>query len=317
MNAAVIQAASLCKRYGDRAAVTDATFEIRGGEVFGLLGPNGAGKTTTILMLLGLTEVSSGTIRVLDRDPQRAPLQVKREVGYMPDAVGFYDALTARENLAFSAKLMGIPRSGRAGRIEAALERVGLAGVGGNKVATFSRGMRQRLGLAEVIMKQARVAVLDEPTSGLDPQAAEDFLTLINDLRHDGVTVLLSSHMLEHMQRICDRVALFHAGRIALLGSVDELARQVLGGHRYVNIEARAGQALQLLRGIEGVRQVEQAGEHRYRLLADRDVRSQAAHAIVSAGGELLRMDDDTPGLDVIYNRYFESAHTEEEHATT
>src|SRR5690606_26471930 len=169
------------------------------------------------LMLLGLTDVSAGQVRLLGMDPQREPLAVKRRVGYMPDAVGFYDTLSARENLAYTARLLGLDARQRRERIDAALARVRLLEVADRPVATFSRGMRQRLGLAEIIVKQARVAILDEPTSGLDPQSTEAFLQLILDLKRDGVTVLLSSHLLDHMQRICDRVALFREGRVALM----------------------------------------------------------------------------------------------------
>lgn len=193
----VIAARGLTRRYGATAVVDAIDFDIARGEVFGLLGPNGAGKTTTILMMLGLTEISSGEVSVLGFNPAREPLKVKRRVGYLPDAVGFYDQLTATENLAYTAKLMGLARTERARLIEAALSRVGLADVASKRVATFSRGMRQRLGLAEIIMKRAEIAILDEPTSGLDPQATQEFLGLIGELKAEGITVLLSSHMLD------------------------------------------------------------------------------------------------------------------------
>ena len=212
----VIRACGLTRRYGKSVAVDSIDFGIARGEVFGLLGPNGAGKTTTILMMLGLTEISSGEVSVLGFNPAREPLKVKQRVGYLPDAVGFYDQLTAVENLAYTAKLMGLARAERAARIEAALARVGLAEVAEKRVATYSRGMRQRLGLAEIIMKRAEIAILDEPTSGLDPQATQEFLGLIGELKAEGVTVLLSSHMLDQVQRVCDRVALFRNGRIGV-----------------------------------------------------------------------------------------------------
>src|SRR5690606_21975593 len=155
-------------------------------------------------------------------------------------------------------RLAAIPARERKSRIDDALARVKLADVAHDKVGSFSRGMRQRLGLAEIVLKGASIAILDEPTSWLDPQAAEDFLSLIGHLMQDGVTVLLSSHMLDHMQRICDRVALFRKGRIALSGSVDELARQVLGGHRYVGIEAHGASLLPALQTLDGVRSAEQ-----------------------------------------------------------
>jgi ABC-2 type transport system ATP-binding protein len=302
----VIAARNLTKNYGGVSVVDAIDFDIARGEVFGLLGPNGAGKTTTILMMLGLTEISAGTVGVLGHDPARSPLQVKRRVGYLPDSVGFYDHLTARENLAYTAKLMGLRPVERARRIEAALTRVRLSDVADKRVATFSRGMRQRLGLAEIIVKQAEIAILDEPTSGLDPQATLEFLSLIEELKAEGVTVLLSSHMLDQVQRVCDRVALFQSGRIVLMGAVAELARQVLGAGFVVEIEADGAGLARRLAAIPGVSSVETLGTDRFRMTADRDVRSDAAYAVVGANGSLRKLSVDEPSLEAIYARYFQ-----------
>ena len=307
MSEAVIETSGLTKRYGDAVAVNGISFDINRGEIFGLLGPNGAGKTTTILMLLGLTEVTDGTVRVLGHDPVREPLQVKRLVGYLPDTVGFYDHMTAADNLRYTAGLIGIPADERDARIASALERVGLGDVRHHRVGTFSRGMRQRLGLAEILMKQVSIAILDEPTSGLDPHATAELLDMIRGLKRDGVAVLISSHLLERVQSICDRVALFHAGRIALLGTVPELARQVLGGGYTVEVEADGPGLAERLAAVPGVRSVEPAGPGRFRLLAEADMRPQAAAAVVGAGGQLRRLSVEEPSLNAIYNRYFQN----------
>ena len=301
----VIAARELTKRYGEIDVVDHINFSITKGETFGLLGPNGAGKTTTILMMLGLTEISAGSVSVVGLDPARAPLNVKRRVGYLPDSVGFYDHLTAAENLLYTAKLMGLSSAERARRVLAALARVRLLEVADKRVATFSRGMRQRLGLAEIIVKQAEIAILDEPTSGLDPQATVEFLELIKELKAEGVTVLLSSHLLDQVQRICDRVALFQAGKIVLMGSVADLARQVLGAGFVVEVEAGGAGLDRRLATIPGVSNVETLAEDRYRLTADRDVRPDAARAVVAANGSLRRLSVDEPSLDAIYARYF------------
>jgi ABC-2 type transport system ATP-binding protein len=307
MSDPVIEVQNLTKRYGDAVAVDGISFSIPRGEIFGLLGPNGAGKTTTILMLLGLSDITSGTVRVLGHDPVREPFAVKRRVGYLPDSVGFYDNLTAVANLRYTARLIGIAQTERDARIMSALQRVGLEGVADHRVGTYSRGMRQRLGLAEILMKQAEIAILDEPTSGLDPQATAELLDMIRALKRDGVTILLSSHLLDRVQSVCDRVALFQAGHIALIGSVGELGRQVLGGGYAVDVEAQ-GEGLQArLTGVPGVRTVEDLGPGRWRLLAESDVRADAAAAIVHAGGRLQRISVEEPSLDVIYNRYFQS----------
>jgi ABC-2 type transport system ATP-binding protein len=314
MSAPVIAAHGLTKRYGKASVVDGIDFAVAKGEIFGLLGPNGAGKTTTILMMLGLTEVSAGEIRVLDHDPVRDPLGVKRRVGYLPDQVGFYDNLTAFENLAYTARLMGIPARERGSRIDEALARVRLSDVAEKRVATFSRGMRQRLGLAEIVMKRADIAILDEPTSGLDPQATVEFLEMIEELKRAGVTVLLSSHLLDQVQRVCDRVALFQSGRIVLMGTVAELARQVLGAGFVVEVEADATADLEARFGaIPGVSSVVRVGADRYRLTADRDVRPEAARAVVAANGALRRLSVDDPSLAEIYTRFFQKQANQEE----
>jgi len=303
---AVVEARDLVKRYGKATAVDGISFSVAQGEIFGLLGPNGAGKTTTILMMLGLTDVTDGEVRVLGLDPAREPLKVKGHVGYLPDAVGFYDNMTAAENLAYTARLMGLDRAEREARIKEALDRVRLADVANKPVGTFSRGMRQRLGLAEILMKRAKVAILDEPTSGLDPQATEELLSMIRDLKSHNVTVLLSSHLLDRVQKVCDRVALFQAGKIALMGTVSELARQVLGSGFAVEVEAEGAGLAEKLRAIPGVSSVEATGINRFRMLADRDVRPEAANVVVNAGGKLRQLSVDEPSLDAIYNRFFQ-----------
>jgi ABC-2 type transport system ATP-binding protein len=310
----VIEAVNLTKRYNGITVVKGISFSVARGEIFGLLGPNGAGKTTTILMLLGLSDISDGQARVLGFDPVRQPLQVKRQVGYLPDQVGFYDNLTAAENLRYTARLMGIGRREREEKIHSALGHVGLSDVTDQRVATFSRGMRQRLGLAEILMKEAEIAILDEPTSGLDPQATVELLQMIRDLKQHGVTVLLSSHLLDRVQSVCDRVALFSQGNIALLGTVPELGRQVLGGGFRVEVEAEGQGLAERLKAVPGVQQVEAMGQGRWRLTSDHDVRPEAAAAVVGAGARLLRLSVEEPSLEAIYTGYFKT-HEGERHA--
>jgi ABC-2 type transport system ATP-binding protein len=216
--------------------------------------------------------------------------------------------MTARENLLYTARLLAIPRSQTGRRIMEALESVQLADVVDKPVATFSRGMRQRLGIAEIVMKQAEVAILDEPTSGLDPHATFELLEMIRGLKKTGVAVLLSSHLLDRVQSVCDRVALFNKGKIALMGSVVQLANQVLGaGHPFL-VEAQGTDIAAALRGVEGVQTVVPEGEGAWRVMADRDVRAAAAQRIVSAGGSLTRLADLQPSLEEVYTRYFQEA---------
>ena len=307
----LIEAQGLVKRYNGTAVVKGISFSVAPAEIFGLLGPNGAGKTTTILMLLGLSDITEGQARVVGHDPVREPLAVKRRVGYLPDQVGFYDNLSATDNMRYMARLIGLPADQRERKIMEALEHVGLVGVADKRVATFSRGMRQRLGLAEILMKDAQIAILDEPTSGLDPQATLELLEIIRNLKHRGVTVLLSSHLLDRVQSVCDRVALFNQGKIVLMGTVAELGRQVIGGASYVDIEADGEGLAGRLAAVPGVRSVQASGPSTFRLLAEGDVRPEAAAAVVSAGGRLRRLSVEEPSLEMIYTRYFQQSSSE------
>jgi ABC-2 type transport system ATP-binding protein len=311
MSEAVIEAKGLRKLYGSFAAVNGIDLVVERGEIFGLLGPNGAGKTTTILMLMGLTEVTGGELRVYGFDPRREPLEVKRHVGYLPDSVGFYDALSARDNLRYTARLAGIPRDEIEDRIADALAHVGLDEVAKQKTGTFSRGMRQRLGLAEVLMKQAEIAILDEPTSGLDPQATFEFLEMIRGLKAKGLTVLLTSHMLDRVQAVCDRVALFHRGKIALQGTVMELSAAVLGSGFNLGLKLRNADPNRLLAGIPGLQRIIDDGDGNFRVAADRDVRAAVARALIAGGATLLKFDALEPSLDAIYRDYFEGQHVQ------
>ena len=304
----VIETEHLTKKYGDFVAVNGLNLVVRSGEVFGLLGPNGSGKTTTILMLLGLTEPTSGQVRVLGFDPVRRPLSVKARVGYLPDQVGFYDRLTARENLNYIARLNGLPRDEATRRIEAAIERLGLTEALDKPVGTFSRGMRQRLGVAEVLLKEPQIIIMDEPTVGLDPEAARLFLRIIGDLKQEGITILLSSHLLSQVQAVCDRVGLFHRGQIVLEGRVTDLARRVLGGAYHVRLQAEGGngQLEKALSAIPGVKAVSREANDLYVLEATSDLRPEAARAVVNAGGQLRSLAVEELSLDDIYNQYFE-----------
>jgi len=181
MSELVIETRDLTKRYGKFVAVDSLNLAVEKGEIYGLLGPNGSGKTTTILMLLGLTEPSGGQVRVLGLDPVRQPLSVKARVGYLPDSVGFYDTLTAYQNLNYIARLNGLPSAEARRRIDAAIDRMGLTEVLDHRVKTFSRGMRQRLGVAELLLKQPQIIIMDEPTLGLDPEAVVETVTDYNN----------------------------------------------------------------------------------------------------------------------------------------
>lgn len=304
----VIETHDLTKHYDGHTAVDSLDLRVSEGEVYGLLGPNGSGKTTTILMLLGLTEPSAGQARILGCDPMREPLKVKARVGYMPDQVGFYNNLTARENLIYIAKLIGLRRDQYPSRISDSLERIGLTQVIDQTVGTFSHGMRQRLAVAELLLKDPQMIIMDEPTIGLDPDAARRFLAIVEELSGEGITILLSSHLLHQVQQVCDRVGLFYRGRIVLEGAVTELAHQVLGAGFRINLRVAGDPEtlLKALRGIPGVTEVEFDGTEEYTVHCEGDLRAQSARAVVQAGGELRALAIREPNLDEVYGGYFD-----------
>jgi ABC-2 type transport system ATP-binding protein len=227
---AIIETEGLTKIYNGEVAVDGLSFRVMEGEVFGFLGPNGAGKTTALLMLLGLTEPTGGRVRVLGIDPTRHPIRVKGVIGYLPENTGFYNDLDGEQTLRFVAELNGLSRQVAQERIAEALETVGLLGEARKKVGVYSRGMRQRLGIGELLVKQPRVAFLDEPTLGLDPDGTKRMMDLIERLcREKGMTVVLSSHLLHLVQRICHRVGIMIKGKMVAEGPMDRLAKEKLG----------------------------------------------------------------------------------------
>jgi ABC-2 type transport system ATP-binding protein len=226
----ILIAEELTKRYGSQTAVNSLNLSIYEGEVFGFLGPNGAGKTTSILMFLGLTEPTSGKVNVVGFDPTRDPFHVKEKVGYLPENVGFYDDMDARQNLRFIARLNRIPDKTSKARIDETLGLVGLLDEAKKKVGLYSKGMRQRLGIAEVLIKDPKLIFLDEPTIGLDPDGTNRMLDLIHNLsRERGITTFLSSHLLDQVQRICNRVGIMIKGKLVAVGPIEELAKKKLG----------------------------------------------------------------------------------------
>jgi ABC-2 type transport system ATP-binding protein len=311
MEEPVITLTGLTKRYGELVAVDHLSLTIRRGEIFGLLGPNGAGKSTTILMMLGLSEPSEGSANVCGVDPTREPILVKRKVGYLADDVGFYEDMNAVENLMFTARLNQIPEEEALKEAERLLEQVGLSEAKHKKVGTYSRGMRQRLGLADVLIKRPEVIILDEPTLGLDPEGVKELMELIRSLsRQEGMTVLLSSHQLHQVQEVCDRVGLFVKGKLLAQGDVGSLAKQLFPDEK-IEIRFRVSSAsddlIEQIRGLEqaiDLQRDEQADE--WVMRAHEDVSHQVAELAVQHGARLLSLRQHEFGLDEIYLRYFE-----------
>jgi ABC-2 type transport system ATP-binding protein len=226
----VIETQDLTKVYGEQVAVDHLNLKINPGEVFGFLGPNGAGKTTTLLMLLGLSEPTSGKAWVCGFDPTREPLKVKRLVGYLAENVGFYDDMNAIQNLLFISRLNGIPDDLASSKIKELLKIIDLEVDPKKKVGEYSRGMRQRLGIAEVLLKDPQVIFLDEPTLGLDPDGSLQMLELIRSLSQDKkITVFFSSHLLDQVQKISNRVGIMIKGHLVAVGRIEDLAKEKFG----------------------------------------------------------------------------------------
>jgi ABC-2 type transport system ATP-binding protein len=307
----VIRTRALEKRYGDHVAVRSLDLDVHPGEVFGLLGPNGAGKTTTILMLLGLSEPTGGTVEVLGRDPARDPLHVKRRVGYLPDNVGFYGNLTGRENLRYTARLNGVPAHEADVLIHRLLARVRLSDAADDQVHTYSRGMRQRLGLADTLVKTPHVLILDEPTTAIDPVGVAETLELVRELAHDqGVAVLLSSHLLDQVQQVCDRMAIFVAGEVVAQGTVAELAAAQISGPQVtleIGTDGDRAAITDLLAGLPGATSVApDARDARLVVVTGApEVRTEALRQLLAAGYAPWLVRDRGMRLDEVYQRYF------------
>jgi ABC-2 type transport system ATP-binding protein len=308
---AVVETNSLTKRYLEKLAVNALTLAVQEGEVFGFLGPNGAGKTTTILMLLGLTEPTSGRASVCGFDPMHEPLEVKKRVGYLPENPGFYEDLSARENLLYMARLNRIPEDDARRRTAEVLDQVELSDDGRRLVREFSRGMKQRLGIAEVLVKNPVAVILDEPTLGIDPDGAIRILELIRSLNRDrNLTVMLSSHALQQVQEICSRVGIIVKGRLIVQGQMDELGRAILKERQWNFLLEVGGAANGLendLRGISGIDEIEKR-PHGVFLRCTRDVRPEVMALIARKNLPLLQLRSEDPTLEEIYLKYFREA---------
>ncbi len=304
----VVETIDLTKTYDNTTVVDRLNLHIEEGEIFGFLGPNGAGKTTTILMLLGLTEPTSGTARICGYNSTREPLKVKSISGYVPERIGFYEDLTAHYNLAYTARLNGLSEEMVTKRVGESLDIVGLSEVARQRVQEFSRGMKQRLAIADILIKKPRVAFLDEPTSGIDPEGVKEMLDLIAGIARDqGVTVILSSHQLQQVQRICNRVGILAKGRMVVEGSLDQLGRETLGGGQFrveVQLAETTSALVDCVKRIDGVVGVERSGDL---LLISclEDLRPQIAKAIVDNNGLLIQMKIQSYALEDIYMKYF------------
>lgn len=305
----VIVTENLTKKYGDFTAVNRLNLRIHSGEVFGLLGPNGAGKTTTTLMLLGLTEPTEGKASINGLDCVRDSLQIKSMVGYLPDNVGFYSSMTGRENLRFMGKINGLEGEELEERIDLLLKRVNMEEAADKKTGTYSRGMRQRLGIADVLMKDPQIIIMDEPTLGIDPEGVRELMALIRDLAEtDGRTILLSSHQLYQVQKVCDRMGIFVHGNMVACGSLEELGAQInREGVSTTELSVYPDNIAltKIIEGMDGLLELKKDSDV-YIIRSAFDLRRKLSMELVEKGYTIMHMRQSGSDLDEIYRLYFE-----------
>ena len=303
----IVETIDLTKTYANTTVVDRLNLRIEEGDIFGFLGPNGAGKTTTILMLLGLTEPTSGTARICGYNSTREPLKVKRLTGYIPEKVGFYEDLTAGYNLTYTGRLNGFPDKVVRKRVNEALDIVGLSESADQMVGEFSRGMKQRLAIADVLVKMPKVAILDEPTSGIDPQGIVHMLDLIAKIsKEKKMTVIMSSHQLYQVQRICKHVGILSQGKLMTEGSLDQMEKEAPGGGRFrieIKLVEITSALIDCIKRIKGVASVERR-EDSLLVSCSEDLRAQIAKAIVEANGLLVEMKIQSFTLEDIYMKH-------------
>jgi len=287
-------------------ALDHVNLKVERNSVFGLLGPNGAGKTTLIMTLIGLTLPTSGSAKVLGFDVVKESLEIRRKVGVLPEGADFYDHLTARQNLNYIAALNNIPKAEREKCIEEKLKIVGLQNVKDRKVGGFSRGMKQRLGIAQALLKDPELLIFDEPTAGLDPEAARAFKDMVLKLRKDK-TVMLSTHLLFEVGPLCDHVAIINRGKIVVQGSVKELVEKFMAEEGYkIRVWGRgvAGKFVEALANLKDVKDIKLEGEYII-ISAASDVRVEVSRLASECGVEVATLELLTPTLEDLFIKYY------------
>lgn len=309
MSEIIIETKGLTKQYGSKTAVNALNLTINKGEVFGLLGPNGAGKTTTILMLLGLTEPTAGSAEIMGMDCARHPIEVKSKVGYLPDNPGFYSDMTGRENLAFTGRINGLSEQEIKERTQKLIERVGLTEAADRKAGTYSKGMKQRLGIADVLMKDPEIIIMDEPTLGLDPEGMKELLDLMTELsREDGRTLLISSHQLYQVQQICDRVGIFVGGNLIACGNIKDLGEQIQQETHYtleLEVEPEDDKLISEI-SKQGTIDSIQKVDNMIIVESRTDMRKNLTEYLGTHGYTIAHMHQKGGDLDEIYRMFFE-----------
>ena len=296
-----IEIENLTKSYGNFKAVDNLTLKVEKGITFGFLGPNGAGKTTTILSMIGLIIPDSGSIRILGEDVFREPVKVKERIGYLPENATIYEELTAWRNLEFFANFYKMSRQEKEKRIEELLKMVGLWDVRYRKVKTFSKGMKQRLLLAQALINDPEVLILDEPTSGLDPEGAYLVKNIVREERKKGKTVFFSSHILSEVEELSNRVGIIVKGKLRALGPLEDIKRQFMELEGY-EIKVETKQKLPQIELPEIIR-IEKVNENKAIIFAKEDIREQLSELLAKKGATIVSLKVEEPSLEDVFLR--------------
>lgn len=298
----MIRTDGLTRSFGSTEAVVDLSLEVRRGETFGFLGPNGAGKTTTTKMLTTLLEPDRGRAEVAGYDPVDDPLEVRRRIGYLPDELPVYGSHTGLEFLTVFGRLHGIDRSEARDRSQAMLDRVGLEDVDGQSVETYSKGMKQRLGLARALLNEPDVLFLDEPASGLDPTGQKEIRALIQRVASGGATVFYCSHRLDDVQEVCDRAGILAAGRLQRVVELSDRETTVI----LAKVEGDPPELRQAVADLPGIVRAGRQDDVVRMEFDETPDRDRIARAIQSSGAVLLDLREATPDLERIYEETVE-----------
>jgi gliding motility-associated transport system ATP-binding protein len=289
----MIQVKNLTKYFGPVQAIERVNFEVDKGEIVGFLGPNGAGKTNTMRILTSYLPATSGVAKVAGYDVMNESLEVRRNIGYLPESVPLYSEMRVEEYLTYRAKLKGVGRKERTARIDFGLDRCRLREVRRRLLGTLSRGYRQRVGLADAMIHDPPILILDEPTAGLDPIQIRETLALIRDLG-ESHTILLSTHILSEVEAICERVIIINAGRVGFSKSLAEIEEEAM---IYLDVRGPADGVANTVRNVPGVAQVVQQGQEdgvaafEIRARDNRDLREDISKAVTGKGWLICRLD--------------------------
>ncbi len=298
----IIDVKNLTKKYKDIIAVNNISFSVKKGEIFGFLGPNGAGKTTTMKSIIGLINTNSGEIEINGFNIKKSEKEAKKNIGYLPEKVAFYDNLTALQNLNFYAEMKDAPKE----ECKILLEEFGLKDSINKKVGEFSKGMQQRLGMARALLGNPPILILDEPSGGLDPRGVLQIRKKIKELKKTNTTIFVSSHILSEVQEICDRVGIINKGKIVAKDTVNNLSKKLnLKPKMTIQLDKITEKIINSVKKIKGIEKIN-IKDKSIGVICDSEVKSKIILSIEKAGGNIINLQTHEPTLEEVFMRYTE-----------